>query len=195
MNVVTFADASNFMDIPTYISLLDTNTNDTLELAKKCTAAQLNFKDGSRWSVMEVLEHIYIVDKICFSLLSRPAAEKESATNEIYGNEKMKHIMIANRKRKVESPAGMEPKGSISDVPTFVHLFLQQRNLLKQDLLSNKITVSNKTHRHPTLGEMTIADWLYFMVHHANRHLEQIKENMAALATKAQKHHIPPIKF
>ena len=181
-DVVTFVDASNFMDIPNYITLLDTNTTDTLELAKKCTAAQLNFKDGNRWSVMEVLEHIYIVDKMCFSIVSRPAAEKEAATNELYGSDKMKHIMIANRKRRVEAPEDTVPSGSIADVPAFEHLFLQQRDLLKQHLLSNKIIVDNKVHKHLMLGEMTIADWLYFMVHHTDRHLDQIKENMAQVS-------------
>lgn len=166
------------MDLSNYVKVLDNNSNDILQLAKSCSIAQLTFKQDNKWSILQILEHICIVDKICFSIISRPVSEKISETSEIYGSEKIKVDLVANRNRKIETPEILRPKDSLANVIAFDKIFSLQRGSIKNDLLSGKIIVDNKSHKHPFLGEMTIADWLYFIIHHTQRHIEQIKDQL-----------------
>ena len=94
------------------------------------------------------------------------------------GNEKLQQILLAEQKAKVKAPEILEPKGIINDTSTFERLFSEQRNLIKQAIENAEIVIDNRLHKHPMLGEMTISDWLYFLIHHSQRHLEQIKERL-----------------
>ena len=64
-----------------FLNLLDQNTQEVLALVKTCSADQLKFKEEGQWNVLEILEHIIIVDKICAALLLKPTNEKATDLN------------------------------------------------------------------------------------------------------------------
>jgi hypothetical protein len=166
------------MTMAIFIEQLDKNTNDTLEIAKSCSPSELTFKQDGKWSILEILEHIYMTDRIIHVIVSRPS-NNLNHTQEIIGNEKIRKIMVDLRGDKIVSPERLKPKGDIHDVATFEKTFFQQRELLKQEIRAGKIVIDNRIHMHLFLGEMTISDWLNFIVHHTYRHLEQIKDILA----------------
>src|ERR1035437_8610815 len=170
------------MNLKNYIRTLDNNTNDTMRLAKSCSSIQLQFNEEGKWNIMQILEHIYIVDKVIYRLLLKPS-DKLSETEDLLGDNKIKRLVVEKREYKVAAPESLYPKGDITDVATFEKLFLQQRTSIKHDLESGKIIIDTRIHKHPYLGEMTIADWLSLIIHHTHRHLEQIKDCMFALET------------
>ncbi|HEY1038929.1 MAG TPA: DinB family protein [Bacteroidia bacterium] len=163
------------MNINHYITLLDQNTINTITVAKACSELQLNTKPDGKWSPLGVLEHICITDKLIYSMLSRPASSV-SEQNEIIGNEKLKRLMVGLKDRKVMAPEMLHPKGDIKDPTAFEKVFTEQREQLKQDLESGKIIIDNRIYKHPMMGEMTVSDWLNFMIHHTQRHVIQIGE-------------------
>jgi hypothetical protein len=166
------------MDISDRLTLLDSNTADTLEFVKRFSSAQLSLKKQDGWTILEILEHIVIVEGGCYKLLTK-SSENVAETPEIFGQEKLNKLLIERRERKVVAPEGLHPKGEIKDVASFEKTFLEQRNLFKQNINSNKIIVDNRTHKHPFLGEMTISDWVHFIPMHTKRHVEQIKDVLA----------------
>lgn len=131
---------------------------------------------------MQILEHIYIVDKVIYRLLLKPS-DNLSETEELLGDNKIKRLVVEKREYKVAALESLQPKGEITDVLTLETMFTQQRNSIKNDLESGKIIMDNRIHKHPYLGEMTIADWLSFILHHTQRHLEQIKDCLSAFET------------
>jgi len=166
------------MDITAYFHLLDNNMQDTLQLVKGCTETQLHFKKEEQWSIMEVLEHISKSDTIVSSFLLKPfdaTAEHE----ELWGQKRLTRAIVDRIDQKVKAPESMQPKGELKDIAAFEKLFLQQRNLLKQNIQSGIIVIDKRVRKHPLLGEMTISDWLYFIPLHAQRHLQQIKNILA----------------
>jgi uncharacterized damage-inducible protein DinB len=172
------------MDLANFIKILDNNTNDTLQLAKSCSASQLNFCKSESWSILQILEHICNADKIIFYIISRPSV-KISESTELVGDASLKKILIEQRgQKKYTAPDILEPKGNIPDLESFEKLFLEQRNSLKQDIQTKKLIIDNRIHSHPIMGEMTISDWLNFLVNHTQRHLEQIKDTITALETQ-----------
>jgi uncharacterized damage-inducible protein DinB len=163
------------MEISEYINRLDKNTETAIALAKSCTPEQLKQKPNEGWSIAQVLEHICMTELSICKRISKPS-EKSNKTATIYGNEKMEKILVGYRDRKVAAPDFLEPKDDITTAEEFEKVFTAQRNRLKDDLISGKLVIDNKVYLHPRLGEMTMSDWLNFLIHHTQRHLEQVKD-------------------
>jgi DinB superfamily len=163
------------MDINIFIERLDNTTNDTLQTVKLCSKEQLNHKQGDKWSILEILEHLYLTDNIIFTIISRPTIDI-SPSSEIVGNEKMKTILVDQRDQKLITPEMLKPVGKINNLAVFEQVFLSQRETLKNNISTGKLTIDNRVHKHPILNDMTIIDWLNFTIHHTQRHIEQIKD-------------------
>ena len=55
-----------------------------METVKEYPIEKLTEKSGSEWSLLEILEHIYITDKVIYNIVSKPS-EKESNAKELFG--------------------------------------------------------------------------------------------------------------
>lgn len=158
-----------------FIKKLDETTNDFLQLAKHCSTEQLNYKQGVSWNILEIIEHLYLTDRVIYTVISRPS-EIINSSSEIIGKETMQKILVEKRSRRITSPDVLQPKGEIKDLTTLVDMFVNQRETWKSDLSTGKISIDNRVHMHPIMGNMTIIDWLNFTVHHTQRHIEQVKD-------------------
>ncbi|WP_172441818.1 DinB family protein [Formosa algae] len=158
-----------------YIKELEQNANKLLETVKEYSIEKLTEKSGSEWSLLEILEHIYITDKVIYSIISKPS-DKESKAKELFGQNKLEIILIDQRDKKIQSPDFLHPKGHFKNLSDFNSEFIDLRNSLKNDLITEKVKIDNRIHNHPLLGEMTITDWLNFILFHTERHLKQIEE-------------------
>lgn len=166
------------MNIKEFSDRLDQTSKNILEATKNCSPEQLAFKKDNSWSLLEILEHIYLTDKVIFTIISKPSAEF-STTCEIIGDNNLQVILIEQRAdKKIISPEILRPKGDIKDWKIFEQVFVAQRESLKEELKTGKLLVDNRIHKHPLMNDMTITDWLNFTIHHTQRHLEQIKDNL-----------------
>ncbi len=166
------------MDITKYFNRLNENNKNLLQTIDGIVEEKLSIKDNvNEWSVYEILEHIYLTDKIISKLISTPS-KNQSDTNEIIGSEELEDVLIGKKSPKVKTPEMLNPKGIINNIQDFKNIFLEQRNLLKMNLESGKIKVDNRIFKHPYLGEMTIEDWLNFIIFHTKRHIKQIVEKV-----------------
>jgi len=158
-----------------YINNLEQNTNNLLETVKAYSVEKLTAKNGKKWSIIEVLEHIYITDKVIYNIISKPS-DKESKTKEIIGQNKLETVLVEQRNKKLKSPDLLQPKGHFQNLADFNSAFIALRNSFKTDLRTEKLKVDNRIHNHFLLGQMTITDWLNFVLFHTERHLKQIEE-------------------
>lgn len=157
-----------------YIHDLDHNTEKLIETVRDYSIEDLTAKNGDKWNILEVLEHIYITDKVIYSIVSKPS-DTESKTKEIIGVNKLESILVGQINKKLQSPALLLPKGHFQDLADFNSAFTMLRSSIKMDLITMKIKVDNRIHKHFLLGEMTITDWLNFILFHTERHLKQIE--------------------
>ena len=167
------------MNILVFIQQLDVNSLHLIDLAKKAGPDRLLHKPAQGWSVLEVLEHVCLTERGIFAMLGRPGTQQHSE-EELYGAQRIKQVMVHERGKKMEAPEGLKPKGKISDLESFESLLRAQREKLKEDLLAGRIAVDTRVFKHSYLGEMTISDWLYFVIHHAERHALQIEALLKA---------------
>lgn len=63
-----------------FITGLDGTTNDILTLVDKCNIEHLNYKQEKGWSILEILEHLYLTDKVIYTIISRPSETINSST-------------------------------------------------------------------------------------------------------------------
>ena len=165
------------MNIQEYFLKLDDNAAETLDAAMLFSQTQLQEKPEGKWSVLEILEHILLTEKLIHKIVQMPTDAKAS-TDELLSESKMQHLLIEKRAIKIEAPEFLHPKGNIKEVEDFKKAFLERRNLLKEQINNHQIVIDNRVQKHPTLGEMTITDWLHFMPLHTQRHVIQIKERL-----------------
>jgi DinB family protein len=165
------------MNLTEYISELDRNTGDILQLLKECSEEQLEIKQEGSWSILEILEHILITDRSVYNLLLSPS-EKQGTAPEVMGR-KIKFYMIDKRDIKAIAPLHLLPKGEIKNNAEFIEQFLKQRAFLVDALENNKIIIDNGITSHHVMGDLSKTDWLNFLMHHAERHVLQIKDRLA----------------
>ena len=164
------------MNLTEYISELDKNTGDILQLLKECSEEQLEKKQEGAWSILEILEHLLITDKFVYKLLLAPS-EKQGESVEIKGG-KIKFYMLDRRDIKAIAPLNLVPKGDIKNNAEFIEQFLKQRAFLVDALENGKIIIDNGITKHAVMGDLSKTDWLNFLVHHAERHVLQIKDRL-----------------
>lgn len=158
-----------------YINNLEQNTDKLLDTVKDYPIEKLTNRNGSEWSILEILEHIYLTDKVIYSLVAKPS-ESKSETNEIVGRNKLENILVEQRSQKQQSPDLLKPKGNFKNLNDFNSALTTLRATIKNSISTGVIQLDNRIHNHFILGEMTITDWLNFILFHTERHLQQIKE-------------------
>lgn len=163
------------MNLDFYFTNLKENTQNLLDTIDRIEEEKLTIKDGETWSILEILEHIYLTDKIIFTLLSTPT-EHLSEQNEIIGRDTLEKIVIGKNFQKVKAPDVVYPKGLIHNITDFKALFLEQREQIQLSLESGNIKVDHRIFKHSYLGEMSIEDWLNLLLFHTKRHIQQIEE-------------------
>jgi transcriptional regulator of NAD metabolism len=163
------------MDRKTFVKKLNRSTNEILLVLKDCSIHQLHFKQENKWNILEIIEHLYLTDKAIKSITSRESEIIHQSTD-IIGSEKLQKIMVEQRFRKLSTPDALSPKGEIKDLDTLLNMLITQRENWKQDLATEKFRIDNRIFTHPVLGNMTTSDWLNFVIHHTQRHIEQMKD-------------------
>ena len=162
------------MDLLNFCVRLKESSQNLLDTIALIDPVKLTIRDADSWSVLEILEHIYLTDKIIFTLISTPTDHLWEG-REIIGIENLEKLVIGKNIQKVAAPEVVYPKGSIQSIDAFKSVFLVQREQLQTNLESGKIIVDNRIFKHPYLGKMTIEDWLNLMVFHTSRHIQQIE--------------------
>ncbi|WP_281613253.1 DinB family protein [Flammeovirga sp. SubArs3] len=160
-----------------HIEQIQDNTNHLVTFLENLDLSNEKPTKDQEWSILEILEHIYITDRGIYKMLSKPT-DLIAESDEIAGKGKLEHILINKRANKVKSPDSFVPKGIYKDVDSFKKEFLAFRNAMVDDIINERFLIDQRIHKHFVLGEMTISDWIYFIIYHTNRHLEQIKERI-----------------
>ena len=162
------------MDTVLFTDAIQANTEKVLHTADTINTEHLE-PQTNKWNALEVLEHIYLTDQMIIDLIKKPS-NNSADVFELMGKDKLHHILINKRDKKVKAPDILEPQGQFSDIPKFSTAYALLRNNLVDDINSMQLSIDNRIQKHFILGEMTTADWIHFMIAHTNRHLLQIED-------------------
>jgi len=158
---------------------LQNNTIALFNVLNSLSQVQVEFKSSATsWSILECLEHLYLVDIAVSKSITTPVAEKtENDKTELFGEGKLNHLLVNKRDAlKVPAPDFVKPSGrfkNIEGAKQHINAIIDKIILY---LDANPIEKETQTIKHHRLGEMTKVDWIHFLISHTNRHILQIEE-------------------
>ncbi|MDQ3048451.1 MAG: DinB family protein [Bacteroidota bacterium] len=155
------------------------NTEALFQSVSSLTDEQAAYKPlPEAWSVLECLEHLFLVDSNVARVILTPSADTNvNTTAELFGEGKLNHLLVAKRiEFKVPAPEFVSPTGRFNSLEEVREQITQTISKIILNLEENDITKETRTLKHPRLGEMTKTDWVHFMIAHTNRHIQQIGE-------------------
>ncbi|WP_102029009.1 DinB family protein [Salirhabdus sp. Marseille-P4669] len=134
---------------------------------------QLNFvvEEGT-WSIMQVLEHLYLIEKSVAKGLAKEVEKEHGKQTE----EKPIHLTPI-RKKRVDAPAFSIPSNDFVPLIAMKRKLDGSRDALLQAIAGvDEETLQSKSMPHMVFGDLNLKQWVEFIGFHEQRHLEQIKE-------------------
>ncbi len=156
---------------------LNDNTQKLLAWADTLQAKQLAQQPApGKWTVLEVLEHIFIVDKGA-ARLSKPDAEPTERDLDESRNRMMRGMADLNQ--PFAGGSAIDPKGRFADYAEWRAAFVANRAELLQ--LGNEKGWNGlcAMFPHPFFGHLNRAEWVIMVVLHTERHLAQMQAFVA----------------
>jgi hypothetical protein len=137
--------------------------------------------DPGSWSVAEVLEHLYRVERGIARLLERtiergreagvlPEREAGSLLN------RLDTYDLLRRDRYMRAPEQVAPRGEYTAVEGLAALAVSRESLLKAIRSGDGLALGELTFEHPLLGSLDLYQWILFVGQHEARHAQQIAE-------------------
>ena len=155
--------------------------NELLKNIGSLSNDQLYFKAGpDKWSVVEVVEHLVIVEDDLLKQISTPIPTFDSESR---SPEKYKRVLkVMERDIKVDVPhESMEPRGRLT-LEELVSQWDGIREKLQEFLVGvNSENKDNLIYRHPFAGPLNISETLHFVDVHFDNHLRHIDRIIAQM--------------
>lgn len=138
-----------------------------------------------RWSVIELLEHLNLVERRLTYLFSQWLAETreqglppEDETG--FGLSESLEIVL-NRGYQVTASEAVRPQGKLDETAAWAALEEARRDLKATVLSGEGLPMGGFSRPHPALGPLNFYQWVEFVGWHEARHTAQIRENGVAL--------------
>ena len=140
---------------------------------------QLNGKhEANSWSIAQICHHLVLVEESSIKAITWGLKQTDhKKTNR-------KNVqLIVDRSNKITAPKIVEPAEDLFTVQQIMHLLDESRKQLITflDTIEDTSILSEKSVKHPALGELPLDQWIEQIYLHEQRHIEQIKEIKGAL--------------
>lgn len=161
------------------VALLRDSATTFLDSFRGTTLLQFQFKPAAdQWSIAETAEHV-IVAETGSGRLIRGKLTRELAAVELLaasaGAEARIDARLQQRDRVFPAPEIVLPTGRWATPREMVEVFEESRNATIDFLVATELDLTKYVAAHPSLGPLNGYQWAYFLVRHAERHVEQIK--------------------
>jgi hypothetical protein len=134
-----------------------------------------------QWTVSEILEHLYRVDRSVAAVLSKRIAKAreaghpaETETSSVLGT--LDQFRVSEVVRKLVAPEPVIPTEN-ADRETVERLLSESRAALNAAIASGDgLALGSIKHTHLRLGELDLYQWMLFVAGHEKRHTAQLRE-------------------
>ncbi len=150
---------------------LESSTQRFSEALQALPAAQFHRKpEQGGWSAAEVAEHLVATETGINKALRKAAPCQRLA------DEKMEMIRrgMGDGERRYPAPDMLLPTNGQYTAEQLLAAFQAQREVTRQLIQDTDITELVEF-PHPYFGQMTRMEWVYFNIHHTDRHIGQMK--------------------
>jgi len=132
-----------------------------------------------RWSVLECLEHLVLVEDYLLGQIAAAADAVEPVGSET--REQRIRARAPDRSRPVAAPEGAVPTGRYRTIDAAARAFVVSREKTLFFVQNCSTDLRRKVATHPVVGPANCFEILLMMAAHPRRHAQQIAEIRAAL--------------
>lgn len=161
------------------ITRLKDSKSDLLKAVAGLTDAQLEFKPApDRWSIIDCVEHLTIIEKTMMDAEKKLVAEApnpEKKRDLKYTDEQLMK-MVEDRSQKQKTPPFGMPKHNFASPADAINAFVTQRDQLIDYVTNTKDMLRAHITNDPNLGYVDAYQLLLFNAAHTMRHIKQIDE-------------------
>ncbi|MEO7713412.1 MAG: DinB family protein [Gemmatimonadaceae bacterium] len=137
--------------------------------------------DPTRWSVVDLLEHLYRVEHSCAHVIARGV---EAARASGHPEETESHSVLAaldafaipDRSQRREAPERVAPTGGWSPGEAREKLNTSRAELHAAMRAGDGLKLGSIRQTHARLGELDLYGWILFIGKHEARHVQQARE-------------------
>jgi uncharacterized damage-inducible protein DinB len=153
-----------------------------LEAASRVPAGSWQTRPSDeQWSVSEILEHLYRVERGVAAVVAKRVAEArpaghpaETETGSVLGT--LDEFRVSQLDRKLVAPDRVRPTEN-ADRETVERLLAETRSALEAAIASGDgLALGSIKQMHPRFGELDLYQWLLFVAEHEKRHTAQVRE-------------------
>ncbi len=163
---------------------LETSAASFVAAFRGLASGQFHFKPGpNRWSIAETVEHVIVAETGSGKLL-RGKLIREEATPELIETARDGYARVDRRLLKREgvfqAPDFVLPTGRWTTPDEMSAAFNETRQATLEFLRATALDLTRFVAPHPALGPLNGDSWLYFLIRHCTRHIDQIDEAKAS---------------
>jgi uncharacterized damage-inducible protein DinB len=151
-------------------SILEAGRQDFLDAVDSASPADA---PDLSWSVLEIIEHVVLVENRYLDWLDNAAPAKD---NRDADRELRLFLTIRNREQKRQAPDPVWPQGRFKTLAEALAAFRKARERSLQAVEDRGESLWSIRATHPFFGELNGAELLQLIDGHARRHAEQIRE-------------------
>ncbi|MFL5808449.1 MAG: DinB family protein [Flavisolibacter sp.] len=153
------------------LSDLDRSTDELIQQLLSCDEKDFNKSPGdNRWTVAMVAQHILILETQVNWAFQKAVKTDRAVDGKLLFVTKG----LDNLDKKFVAPDFIVPTTDDKDRHELLDAIKKQRNILRQIIQTTDLE-ETPTYKHPVIGDMTRLEWIYFNIHHAQRHLRQLQ--------------------
>jgi hypothetical protein len=153
------------------LSDLEASTRELIEQLMSCEEKDFNKSPRENcWSAAMVAQHILLLETQVNHALQK--AEKTNRPIDL----KIAPVKqgMENLELKFSAPDFIIPDTDHKNRQELIDALKKQRDILKKIIQTTDLE-EMPTYKHPVIGGMTRLEWIYFNIHHAQRHVRQLQ--------------------
>lgn len=143
------------------------------EAVSGMSAEALHESAGDRWSVLQVLEHLYMTERTVTAGIRHVLTQGEAFAPK---DKPMERTL--DRSNRLQAPDGIDPKGNFHTLADAREHLDDSRRQFREvvEQTDEAGHFDDRGFQHPFFGRLSVAQWVEFLGLHERRHLEQIEE-------------------
>ena len=145
---------------------------------------------ADRWSVAEVYQHLYLVERSVTKMLRQKVADARASGHPTETDMRSRLALIdwrpmLDRRTPRSAPPNAEPREA-PDEPTARRQLSESRADLYGVMDdANGLELGTLRHMHGAIGDVDLYQWMLFVGHHEARHTAQVAEIATAVSAHA----------
>ncbi len=163
------------------VEALESGREDFLDAVRGLTETAAKTKPSpERWSVLDCVEHVVVVEERFIGWLDAGSAAVKDADPQ---NETRLLTMLTDRSSKLTAPEAVVPTGRFRSLDEAVTSFGAARERSLRIVKQRGDKLYSVGAKHLRLGDLNGVEIVHLIAGHARRHASQIRETRAALGT------------